>query len=147
MEEIIYNPFDSLVFLTNRVGRLLTNTIEKRSITILPNLKKADMGLLVNLWMKDGVRQQDLASSIIKDKGTIARAINRMERENLVVRVSDEQDKRTKRIYLTNKGKEMKNCLIPLASEIIAQATEELNAEEIEVCKKVLIVMYNKLNS
>lgn len=147
MEKLVYNPFDSLVFLTNRVGRLLTNTIEKRSTNILPTLKKADMGLLVNLWMKDGVRQQDLASSIIKDKGTIARAVSRMERENLVVRVSDEQDKRIKRIYLTNKGKEMKNCLIPLASDIIAQATEELDAEEIEICKKVLIVMYNKLNN
>jgi len=146
MKELIYNPLDSLVFLTNRVGRLLINAIEKKSKVKRPTIVKSDMELLVNLWKGDGVRQQDLAASVIKDKTTITRALTRMERENLVVRIPDEQDKRIKRIYLTHKGKQLKQYFVPLAYDIIANATEELSAEELDVCKRVLVKMYNKLN-
>lgn len=146
MKEVTYNPFDSLVFLTSRVGRLLINCIEKRSKIERPNIVKSDMELMVILWKKDGLSQQDLAESVIRDKGTITRTLTRMERENLVIRVPDEQDKRTKRIYLTHKGKQLKEYLVPLAYNIISEATVQLTEEEIEVCKKVLVKMYNKLN-
>lgn len=104
------------------------------------------IGVLVDLWREDGVRQQDLAVSIIKDKGTIARALDSMERQNLVVRVTDPNDKRNKRIYLTHKGKAVRHELFPHAEAVINKASEDISEEEMAICQKVLAKVYQNLN-
>jgi DNA-binding MarR family transcriptional regulator len=141
------DPSESLVFLTNRVGRLLSNLIRKKLEEEEGplQLQSTHLGVLVDLWVQDGVRQQDLAVSTIKDKGTITRTLNILERESLVVRVTDQSDKRNKRIYLTHKGKELKHQLMPFAQRATASATEGISAEELSVCKRVLAKLYNNL--
>ena len=142
-----HDPFDSLLFLTLRVGRLLSNEVRKNleeeddTITIQPT----HIAVLVDLWMKDGVRQQDLAVSTIKDKGTITRILDYLERENYVVRVTDREDKRNKRIYLTHKGREMEKKLIPHTHQVMGCATKGINEEELRICKDVLAKVYNNL--
>lgn len=141
------NPHDSLVFLTNRVGRLLSNEIRKQleSEDDLQTIQPYHIGILVDLWSQDGVRQQDLAVSTIKDKGTITRTLNFLEKENLVVRVTDRSDKRNKRIYLTHKGKELEERLLPYAQRTISEATTGISQEELRVCKDVLAKLYMNL--
>ena len=131
-------PSDSLVFLTNRVGRLLANEIRQRSSMEDWGLQHSHMGIMVDLWAKEGVRQQELAVSNIKDKATIARALRHMEQENLVVRVPDPNDKRNKLIYLTHKGREMRDTLMPFANSTVQEAIAELPEEEVNICRKVL---------
>lgn len=141
------DPHDSLVFLTNRVGRLLSNVIRKKlEEEEGPQvLQSTHLGVLVDLWMQDGVRQQDLAVSTIKDKGTITRTLNFLEQENLVVRVTDRSDKRNKRIYLTHKGKELQHQLMPYAELATTGATENISADELRTCKDVLVKLYKNL--
>lgn len=141
------DPHDSLVFLTNRVGRLLSNEVRKKleEEEGPQALQPTHIGVLVDLWAQDGVRQQDLAVSTIKDKGTITRTLNILEQENLVVRVTDRSDKRNKRIYLTHKGKELEHRLLPYAQRAIASATSGISQEELSICKKVLARLYRNL--
>ena len=141
------DPHDSLVFLTNRVGRLLSNEVRKKleEEEGPQALQPTHIGVLVDLWAQDGVRQQDLAVSTIKDKGTITRTLNILEQENLVVRVTDRSDKRNKRIYLTHKGKELEHQLLPYAQRAIAGATSGISQEELCICKKVLARLYKNL--
>ena len=125
-----YQPFKSLVFFTNRVARLLVQRIWQRvdsdKVEILPQ----HMGVLSDLWQQDGVRQQDLAISLIKDKATIARTIQFLEQKNILIRIADPQDKRNKRIYLTHKGKSLKQELVPHAMSTVEDATAEIKPEE-----------------
>jgi len=140
-----FAPAHSLIFLTNRVGRLLANRI-RQSVDEDMEVIMPHMGVLVDLWMQDGVRQGELAVSVIKDKGTIARSIDILERESLVVRVPDEHDRRNKRIYLTHRGREMRCRLIPHAHAVLADATTGLSTEAIALCGEVLLHMLNRLN-
>lgn len=141
-----FNPLDSLIFLTNRVGRLLSKSIRKQLNKSDAELLPTHMGVLVDLWLKDGVRQQDLAVATIKDKGTIARALVQMEQQNLLVRIPDDHDKRNKRIYLTHKGKALKEELIPHAHAATQDACQGINEKDLAICKKVLEQMYHNLN-
>ncbi|GAB5551665.1 MAG: MarR family winged helix-turn-helix transcriptional regulator [Saprospiraceae bacterium] len=145
-EEKIQYPFKSLVFLTNRVARLLTQRIWQRvdaeEVEILPQ----HMGVLSDLWQQDGVRQQDLAVALIKDKATIARTIQFLEQKNILVRVADQQDKRNKRIYLTHKGKSLQEKLIPHAADTVEEATAEIAPEDLKICIQVLNRIYKNLN-
>lgn len=110
-------------------------------------LTSAHMGILADLWQKDGVSQQDLAVAIIKDKSTIARAIASMEKNNILVRVPDATDKRSKLIYLTHKGKSLKNQLLPIVDELQIQITKDIPADELNTCLKVLSQIYINLDS
>ncbi|MCB0618131.1 MAG: winged helix-turn-helix transcriptional regulator [Saprospiraceae bacterium] len=145
MERSPSAPFDSLVFLTNRVGRLLANRIGERFAAGEHGLSMPHIGILADLWVQDGVRQQDLAVSVIKDKATIARALDTMERCGVVVRRADLHDKRNKRIFLTDKGRQIREELLPVADEVITEATAGIPAASVAVCKEVLMHLYKNL--
>ena len=105
------------------------------------------MGILADLWRKDGVRQQDLVVSIIKDKANIARALTFLERSNIVVRVTDPKDKRNKRIYLTHKGKALKEQLLPQAIAIQEEIASQIDQKEFNTCMKVLEQIHDLLTN
>ncbi|MCB0596418.1 MAG: MarR family transcriptional regulator [Lewinellaceae bacterium] len=146
MDKAQFNPLNSLVFLTNRVGRLLANQIRLRSGMETLGLMPHHIGILVELWARDGLRQQDLAVSIIKDKATIARALDHLESENIVVRVPDPNDKRNKHIYLTHKGKALHQQIWPHAESVMKEVLEDVEPQDLETCKKVLEHVYHKLS-
>lgn len=104
------------------------------------------MGIIADLCQQDGVRQQDLATSSLKDKATITRSVNFLEQEGLVMRTPDPTDRRTKRIYITSKGRQVYQKMLPLGHTILAQAKQEIEAEELAICQRVLQQMYNNLN-
>ncbi len=145
MSEQPYHPLDSLVFLTNRVGRLLSSDIRKRAGDDVEGLYSTHMGVLVDLWMQDGLRQQDLVSSVIKDKGTIARALDNLEKQGIVTRETDETDRRNKLIYLTPKGRKLKTVMLPHALAAMEEVLVNIPPEEVAICKKVLQRMYKRL--
>lgn len=138
-------PGQPLVFLTNRVGRLLANTIRRQLPASKQEVPTQYMGVLADLWHKDGVRQQDLAISAIKDKATITRILKFLEERNIVVRISDETDRRNKRIYLTHKGKSLKTTLMPYAQSVVDQATCDIPEEDLQTCCRVLGQIYDTL--
>jgi DNA-binding MarR family transcriptional regulator len=75
MEPPPYQALDSLVYLSNRIGRQLTQSIWRKLASSEMDISPHHMGVLADLWREDGLRQQDLAISLIRDKGTIARMI------------------------------------------------------------------------
>lgn len=137
-------PANSLVFLTNRVGRLLAHEIRQRTAVDEWGVSPQHMGILVDLWVKEGVRQQDLAVSNIKNKGTIARALQSLEEANILIRIPDQSDKRNKLIYLTHRGKALRDRLMPEAMQTVKEATVGISEQELATCQRVLWQIYQK---
>lgn len=140
------NLTESIIFLTNRVGRLLANDIRNRVGEECEGILPTHIGIMVDLWTKDGVRQQDLAISVIKDKGTIARALNGLEQLGMVLRIPDEHDKRNKRIHLTPKGRDMRAKISPHAQSTVLAACAGISQKDMDTCKQVLAQMYQNMN-
>lgn len=103
--------------------------------------------VLIHLWHEDGQTQQRLGEIAGRNKTTVTRAIDWLEKNNYVVRVSDQVDRRHKRIYLTNGGKQLQNELIPEVSEVMSEATGEIPQEELETCRKVLRKIFINLKA
>jgi len=133
-------------FHANRTGRLMAKHLSNIFLEEGVALNGDQLPILLHLWMKDGQNQQEIANVIFRDKATIARHIHHLEKENLVLRVPDEKDKRNKKIYLTHKGKELESKVMPMAFELKQKALEGINTNEIDVCNKVLEMIYNNLN-
>jgi DNA-binding MarR family transcriptional regulator len=66
---------------------------------------------LLVLYHEDGVSQETLAKLLKVSKATSARAIQSLEEEGYVYRERDETDLRAYRVYLTDKGKEMRDII------------------------------------
>lgn len=93
---------------------------------------------LMELYKKDGVRQEDLSLNLKIDKGTTARAVKKLELEEFIVRVHDESDRRAYRIYLTEKAMKHKEDIYKVAKSWEENLTQKLTFEEKEIMLNLL---------
>ena len=101
--------------------------------------------VLINLWDEDGQTQQQLSEKTQKDKGNITRLVDSLEKRKLLVRIPNDSDRRSKRLYLTSKGKAYHKTLVPIAQKTLKQAHENISESEIELCNSVLNKVVNNL--
>ena len=90
------------------------------------------------LWEKDGVTQQELCNATFKDKPSMTRLIDNMEKIHLVVRISDKSDRRINLIHLTKIGKELEERTRFVANRTLKEALYGLSIEELRVSQNVL---------
>ncbi len=61
-----------------------------------------------------------------------------MERQHLVVRISDKKDLRTNLIHLTKDGKELEERARVIANQTLKEALQDITIEELSVSQEVL---------
>ena len=135
----------ALGYLMGRAQRTMGLQFQKAFDEANLDLTQEQWILLVNLWIKDGQNQQELANNVFKDKASITRTLNVMESKSLLVRIEDASDRRNKLIFLTQKGKDMKDISFPIVWDLHQKALEGISEKEIEICGKVLTRIYENL--
>lgn len=96
------------------------------------DLSKEQWSVLKRLKVNDGQPQNDLAFITHRDKTSMTRLVNTMENKDLVVRKTDENDKRVNRIFLTDHGKKVIEKVEPIMFDLIPKVQENLSEKEIE---------------
>ncbi|MEL6357398.1 MAG: MarR family transcriptional regulator [Bacteroidota bacterium] len=140
-------PIKSLIFLTNRVGRQLASLALEDMEFEGWKPRGTHMAILADLYIKDGQRQQDLAISSIKDKGTIARGLNALEKEEFVVRETNPSDRRNKLIFLTDKALRFEKYFNPILIRVMQEAARDIAPKDLAVCTEVLQRIYQNLQN
>jgi DNA-binding MarR family transcriptional regulator len=140
-----YEMGESLGFLVNRAGRAMGKTLREKFDAAGFNVPIEHWIIVAHLWERDGRQQQELADCIYKDKGTVARAINSLQKLGLVDRRDNKEDRRYNLIFLTTKGKKLQQKLTPILLEGIAEASSGIDVEDLATCKKVLRQIYHNL--
>ena len=99
------------------INRKLSRNFRQNGLEITPE----QWTVLIFLWEKDGVTQQELCNATFKDKPSMTRLIDNMERQHLVVRISDKKDRRTNLIHLTKDGKELEERARVIANQTLKE--------------------------
>lgn len=94
--------------------------------------------ILNRLWESDGMNQNEISQKTLKDKTTVTRFLNAMEEDGLIRRVVAESDRRNRLIFLTERGKRLKEKLIPIAKSLLGDVAIGLNKEQLAVTMEVL---------
>jgi len=94
--------------------------------------------VLACLWQKDKVTQQTLCSLTTKDKPSMTRLIDKLEKRNLVTRVSDHNDRRINLIHLTETGMSLQKKATELVQQIATKTLNDITDEELNVSRNVL---------
>lgn len=102
--------------------------------------------ILRHLWSEqDGCRQQELADKTDKDKASLTKLVDNLEKRGLVTRTADDEDRRSKRVWLTDTGHRLKEKVYPLALSVVAQAERGVPPEDIIKVKSTLEVLCRNL--
>ena len=102
--------------------------------------------VLACLWQKDKVTQQALCTLTLKDKPSMTRLIDKLEKANLVTRVADHNDRRINLIHLTEAGSTLQQKATELVNEIVAKTLSNITEEELNVGRTVLKKILSNLN-
>lgn len=63
---------------------------------------------LSHLWEQEGITQSQLRNKIGTEASTISNMLRKLEADGIVYRRNDEADNRISKVYLTDKGRELK---------------------------------------
>lgn len=97
------------------------------------NIGSGQVMFLLELYYCDGISQEKLSSYLNIDGANTTRAIRKLEEEGYVVRRQDEEDRRVKKIYLTDKALEIKPIVLNLINQWENRLTRKLTRVEREV--------------
>ena len=93
----------------------------------------------------DGQSQQQLCEATFRDKPSITRLVDNLEKLKLVKRVPSKDDRRSNLIYLTKEAEQLQEQTMELATQTLNEALEGVTNSQIEIAKEVLQKVYDNL--
>ncbi len=115
--------------------RYLSRLMRDEGLPITPD----QFRVLTHLWGKDGLQQSELAICTNRNRANVTRIIDILEKKDIVKRMPDPDDRRVHKIYLTEKGKALREPTARCALQSIEDSLKGVSKEEVEICKKVLL--------
>ena len=100
---------------------------------------------LMMLWAEDGLTQRDLSRRVSNEEATTTRTLDRMEADGLIRRKANIADRRQRNIYLTSKGRSLRDKLVPEALANSDLTTGQLTPKEVAALRAALKKMVGSL--
>jgi len=132
-------------FVTGKASTAIARRLQKKFNGAGLRITIEQWSVLYHLWKQDGMSQQELGNATFRDKPSITRLVDNLERLQLVKRVAYPEDRRINRICLTKTGLKLQEQSMLMAEETLNEALEGVGADQIEVCKMVLQLVYDNL--
>ncbi len=94
--------------------------------------------VLACLWKEDKVTQQKLCQLTAKDKPSMTRLIDKLEKRRLVTRVADPNDRRINLIHLTSAGVALQTKATEIVMRVAQRTLNNITEDELNTVRTVL---------
>lgn len=133
------------------IAKYISQLYRKGSSYINKEISKYGIGsgqfmFLLELYKKDGKNQEEIAEDLKMDKGTTARALKKLEEQGFLTRLRDERDKRSNKIYLSDKAKNIREDIFNILDDWNKQITRSLAKEEVKMLEDLLEKVSKNIN-
>ena len=128
----------SMGMLINSAHRAMTKRFVQNAMKSGLDISLDQWMVLGPIWQLESASQKELGEITLKDKTSITRLVDILEKKNLVVRVEDQIDHRIKRVILTNAGKQLFFDVLPIMEKTREEVRKDISDQDIETFKKVL---------
>lgn len=109
------------------------------------SVTKEQFVILYILHKDNGISQRQLGKTALKDRPNITRLIDILEQRCLLYREIDPKDRRIVRIFITDKGREQVETILPSVKEVNDLAFKAVTNEEQDALKIILEKIRNNL--
>ena len=133
-----------------RFGFLIHDVSRLRKIVVDRALKpleitRSQWWVLAFLSRRDGMTQTALARDLDLTKVAIGRLMDRLEASEFIIRKSDAEDGRSRRVYLTKKGNRLIKAIRENVKRVERDILKNVEAGEMETAAKVLLSLKSTL--
>lgn len=129
----------ALGFRVYRLSQLFRSALYRAFLAEGVEMTPEQWIVLVRLWQHDGATQTELVESTLKDKATLSRILDVMERQGVLVRRPDPVDGRSRRVHLTRAGKDLRARFTPIVRAMVARIEHEIPAADLEVTRRTML--------
>lgn len=130
-----FNEKGTGVDSTESPGLLIHRLAHAMSLEMDRRLKEYDVTIsqwrvLKQLWQQEGRSQVELQELLGLERATVNGLVQRMERQDLLYGRVDPVDKRVQRVFLTERGHQLKAVTKSLEDHVNASALEGFSSDE-----------------
>jgi DNA-binding MarR family transcriptional regulator len=135
----IRSPADCPYYLISRATLAITSFLRKElSDTGAGNIKPAYLGVLLSLWNEDNLRANELGKRAGLEPSSMTGLLDRMEKDGLLKRTPDPEDRRAFRILLTPLGADAEKASMEAVSRVLTRVFVDIPEKDIDTVKEVL---------
>ena len=120
--------------LNSRIKKCFFDRLQENGINITPE----QYLVLDILWEKQSLSQQNIADIIQKDKNSVTKIIDSLEKKNLVKRVVDKKDRRINKIELTDEAFALEKITTDVAINFMNDVVKGIDGQELDNFVKVM---------
>ncbi len=120
--------------ISSTINRALLRAFSQEDL----NITTEQWSVLSCLWKEDRVTQSDLCDLTRKDKPSMTRLIDNLQRSKIVVRVPHATDRRVNLIHLTQYGASLREKVGVVVQSVVDKALENISESEVTVARTVL---------
>jgi DNA-binding MarR family transcriptional regulator len=132
-------------FITGKASTAIARRLQRNFKEANIDITIEQWSVLYHLWKEDGQSQQQLCAATFRDKPSITRLVDNLEKSKLVKRVASKNDRRSNLIFLTNDAKSLEHATMEVANRTLNESLEGVSNEQIETAKIVLQMVYDNL--
>lgn len=141
------NPAECPYYLISRVSLVVAGALKRGFVEAgAPQVKPAYINVLLSLWKKDGLQVARLGRRAGLEPSTMTGLLDRMERDGLVTRQADPNDRRAQRIFLTEDGRVIEDSAIKVIKQIINTVFDGISDEALERANDVMRQVLSNAN-
>lgn len=129
--------------LNSRIKKSFFDRLQKNGINVTPE----QYLVLDILWEKQSLSQQNIADIIEKDKNSVTKIIDSLEKKNLVNRVVDKKDRRINKIELTPDGLALEQVTTKVAIDFMNEAVNGINNQDLDNFVEVMRKLKTNLDN
>ena len=127
--------------LNSRIKKCFFDKLQENGINITP-----EQYLVMDiLWEKSSISQQNIADLIQKDKNSVTKIIDSLEKKNLVIRVVDKNDRRINKIELTEEGSALEKITTEVAINFMNDVVKNIDTKDLDTFVNVMRQIKNNL--
>ena len=132
-------------FITGKASTAISRRLQKNFKQSGVEITIEQWSVLYHLWKADGMSQQQLCEATFKDKPSMHRLVDNLEKINLVKRVASKDDRRINLIFLTADAQTLQEKSMDIANQTLNEALKGVTNGQVEIAKEVLQMVYENL--
>lgn len=133
-------------FITGKASTAIARRLQKNFKAAGVEITIEQWSVLYHLWKEDGQSQQQLCDATFRDKPSITRLVDNLEKLGLVKRTSSKDDRRINKICITPEAEKLQEKTMELANQTLNEALVGVTNGQIEIAKEVLQKVYENLS-
>ena len=133
-------------FITGKASTAIARRLQKNFKQAGIEITIEQWSVLYHLWKEDGQSQQQLCDATFRDKPSITRLVDNLEKLGLVKRTANKNDRRINKICLTPEAEKLQVQTMEVANQTLNEALQGVTNGQVEIAKEVLQKVYENLS-